>query len=80
MLLVRRGAQCKLEAGAIVEELKNNYEEERSSGTTGTGVSQKDLQISKKQKMKRENAKKLVGKRACALQACSGGNEELGGN
>ena len=24
MLLVRRGAQCKLEAGAIVEELKNN--------------------------------------------------------
>ena len=27
---------------------KNNNEEERSSGTTGTGVSQKDLQISKK--------------------------------
>ena len=40
---------------------KNNKEEERSSGTTGTGVSQKDLQISKKQK-KKKNAKKLVEK------------------
>ena len=30
--------------------IKNNNEEERSSGTTGTGVSQKDLQISKKTK------------------------------
>ena len=30
--------------------IKNNDEEERSSGTTGTGVSQKDLQISKKTK------------------------------
>ena len=29
---------------------KNNNEEERSSGTTGTGVSQKDLQISEKTK------------------------------
>ena len=29
---------------------RNNTEEERSSGTTGTGVSQKDLQISKKTK------------------------------
>ena len=30
--------------------IKNNNEEERSSGTTGTGVSQKDLQISKETK------------------------------
>jgi len=36
---------------------KNNNEEERSSGTTGTGVSQKDLHISKK---RRKNAKKVV--------------------
>ena len=29
---------------------RKNIEEERSSGTTGTGVSQKDLQISEKTK------------------------------
>ena len=40
---------------------KNINEEERSSRTTRTGVSQKDLQISKKQK-KKKNAKKLVEK------------------
>ena len=34
----------------IFTKLKKNNEEERSSGTTRTGVSQKDLQISKKTK------------------------------
>ena len=34
----------------IFTELKNNDEEKISSGTTGTGVSQKDLQISEKTK------------------------------
>ena len=33
---------------------KNNNEEEISSGTTGTGFSQKDLQISKKNKRRRK--------------------------
>ena len=32
---------------------KDNNEKERSSGTTGTGVSQKDPQISKKQEKKK---------------------------
>ena len=41
---------------------KNNNEEERSTGTTGLGVSQKDLQICKKRT--RKNTKKFVEKRA----------------
>ena len=45
---------------------KNNNEEERSSGTTGIGVSQKDLQIGKKTK----EVENLVEKRARALQGC----------
>ena len=49
---------------------ENNNEEERRSGTTGTGVSLKDLQISEKTK-EEKNAKKFVEKRARSLQACS---------
>ena len=42
---------------------RNNNEEGRRSGTTGTGVSQKDLQISEKTREEKKNAKTLVEKR-----------------
>ena len=51
--------------------IKNNNEGDRRSGTTWIGVSQKDLQISKRTK-EDKNAKKLVEKRARALQVCRG--------
>ena len=45
--LFRHFNQC-----IFTEFNKNNNGEERSSGTTGTGVSQKDLQIVKSEKEK----------------------------
>ena len=55
---------------------QNNNEEERRSGTTGTGVGQKDLQIIEKTE-KEKNAKKLVDNRTRALQTCSRGSDKL---
>ena len=44
--------------------------EEGRSGTTGTGVSQKDLQRG----AKRTNKKNVIEKERCAMQAGSGGH------
>ena len=55
---------------------QNNNEEEKRSRITGTGVSQKDLQITEITE-KEKKAKKLVEKRMHALQACSRGSDKL---
>ena len=49
---------------------ENNSEEERSSGTTETGVGKKDLQINKN--TKEEEHQKVRRKRARTLQVCRG--------
>ena len=54
----------------LTEFYKNNNVEERRSGTTWTGFSQKDLRIRETTK-EDKNAKKFVEKRARAFQACS---------
>ena len=45
-------------------------EEERSSGTTGTGVRQKDLQ----RRAKEQTKKNVIGKKRRAMRAGSGGH------
>ena len=51
--------------------IKNNSEDERRSGASGTGVSQKE---------RKDKAKKSVEKKTLALQACSGGSAEFESN
>ena len=51
-----------------------NNEEERSSGTTGTGINQKDLQISKRTKEEKD-AKNLLKKGRAHCKFVGGGNE-----
>ena len=60
----------KTSISIIYKTKQNNSEEERRSGTTGTGVSQKDLQINEKNR-KKETLIRLSEK------ACSGGSDKL---